>query len=134
MELDRGQRARLGEISRQRGLRLVVLFGSAATGRMHAHSDVDIGVLFETEPSFSELAELTHDLSAVVGTPHVDVAVLNHADPLFLWQMMRSARLLFGEGRDFARMRLSAFRRYHDFRPRLAHERKYVADYLAERA
>lgn len=70
---------------------------------------------------------MTADLQPLSPGREVDVAVLNHADPLFLNQVMESARLLFGSNRRFHELRLKAFKQYQDHRPFLALERAYMA-------
>jgi hypothetical protein len=70
---------------------------------------------------------VTADLQPLSPGREVDVAVLNHADPLFLNQVMESARLLFGSNRRFHELRLKAFKQYQDHRPFLALERAYMA-------
>ncbi|CAI4031162.1 hypothetical protein DNFV4_01590 [Nitrospira tepida] len=61
----------------------------------------------------------------------IDLAILNRADPLFLKKILESGRLLYGNEKEFARLRLSAFKQYQDFRPYLELERRYVARRLA---
>jgi predicted nucleotidyltransferase len=35
------------DIARRHGVRLLLQYGSTVSGRTHAHSDVDVGVMFE---------------------------------------------------------------------------------------
>ena len=114
-------------LARRHGFELLVQFGSTVTGRTHSRSDLDLGVLFRSgSPSFRQLAELTHDLQKHLPEREVDVAVLNHADPLFLRKVTEACRLLHGSEKDFRRFRLYAFRRYRDHRRFLELERKYI--------
>ncbi len=63
------------------------LFGSHAAGRAHRESDVDVGVLLdrrafpEARPRFERGLELSSRLQAALGTPRVDLVVLNDAPP-----------------------------------------------------
>ena len=109
------------------GLQLVVQFGSTTKGRIHAHSDVDIGVLLDHYPSFDELGQLESVLKPLAGERPLDLAILNHADPLFLKQVSESARLVYGSPTRFHEFRAYAYRRYQDHRRYLALERDYVA-------
>ncbi len=59
--------------------------------------------------------------------------MVNHADPLFLDRVVRDARLLAGEARAFAKLRLDAFHRYQDFRRYLRHEGEHVDRFVAAR-
>lgn len=64
-------------------IQLLVRFGSTITGRTHASSDVDYGVvLFEPTPGLSRLVDLAADLQMLNPGREVDVAVLNRTDPV----------------------------------------------------
>ena len=109
------------------GIVLMVQFGSSVTGRTHAQSDCDVGVLFERAPeSFGVLADVVAELQALSPGRDVDVAVLNHADPLLLKQVMAQGLRLHGSQRRFQALQLLAFKRYQDHRRYLVLERDYV--------
>jgi predicted nucleotidyltransferase len=119
-------------VASRHGIVLLLQFGSTVTGQTHAKSDVDLAVLLEHVPdSFEALADLVNDLQALVPDRPVDVAIVNHADPLFLKRVMDEAKLVHGSPRRFAELRLHAFKRYQDYRPYLAMERAYVARYVS---
>jgi hypothetical protein len=61
----------------------------------------------------------------------IDLAILNHADPLFLKQVTDHCRLLHGSEADLRRLKLLAFKRYQDHRKYLDLERRFVAEALA---
>lgn len=119
--------AALAAIACKHGIVLVVRFGSTVTGRTHAASDVDLAVLFERFPSMDAELEAIADLGALGSTQPVDVAVLNHADPLLLKQVATGGRLEYGTPARFDAFRRYAFKRYHDHAPYFAMEREYVA-------
>ena len=48
------------------GVQLVFLFGSAASGKMTDESDIDIGILFESEPDIFEINELKSELNGIL--------------------------------------------------------------------
>jgi predicted nucleotidyltransferase len=83
-----------------RGLVAAWLFGSAASGRLHAESDVDVGVLLDwqilpTEADrFEARLALSGDLAAALGDRIVDVVVLNDVSPLFARRVVLEGRLL----------------------------------------
>ena len=115
-------------VARKHGIVLLVQFGSTVTGQLHAQSDCDLGVLLDrVPPTFAAHADLIADLQALVPGREVDVALLNHADPLFLHQVVQHGRLVYGPPRRFAELQMLAFKRYQDHRPYLAMERAYVA-------
>ena len=76
--------------------------------------------------SFRELADLRHELQGLDPTREVDLAIINHADPLFLKTITDRCRLLHGSPRRLAELKIYAFKRYQDHRRYLALERAYV--------
>ena len=75
-------------LDREPGLRLAVLFGSAARETTHAGSDVDVGV---AGIPVSRLAALESALSRAVGRP-VDLVDLTTAPPLLRFEIARDGR------------------------------------------
>ena len=122
----------LGSLAPRHGIRLALQFGSTVTGHVHERSDVDLAVILE-RPSMRlrERAELDHDLQNVFPGRKIDLAILNHADPLFLKQVTGHCRLLHGSEADLRRLKLLAFKRYQDHRKYLDLERRFVAETLA---
>jgi predicted nucleotidyltransferase len=121
--------ADLERVARAHGIRLLVQFGSTVTGRTHAKSDVDVAALLERpDQTLDEHATMLHDVQALFPDRELDLAILNHADPLFLKQVMDTARLLYGTDTDLRRLQLLAFRRYQDHRKYLELERRFVSD------
>lgn len=121
------------------GLKLAVVFGSVAAGTERPESDLDIAVDRGGRPrEFGELGSLVTDLGEAARKAgvdrEIDVAYLNHADPLFLKKIFETAALLYGSGREFQAWRLRAFRYYQDFKPYLKLEAataRRLADGLA---
>ena len=117
----------LETIAQQYGIELIVEFGSFVSGHVHSRSDLDLAVLFDASvPSFEKLADLRHELGSLDPEREVDLAIINHADPLFLRKITERCRLLFGSARRLAELRIYAFKRYQDHRRYLALEREYV--------
>lgn len=84
----------LAPLVKRFGLRFVVLFGSVARGRTHRESDIDVGVLTERPLTFNQRLKLWHELSSLFHA-EIDLAVLNHASPLFGFAVARDGRLLY---------------------------------------
>lgn len=109
-------------------LRLAVLFGSAATGRTHGQSDVDIAIL-PLDPALSlhdELA-LQSRLAAACGRD-VDLVRLDQADVVVRREVARDGRPLFeSDPGAFARFAAEATLEYLDFEPVLKEaQRRYL--------
>ena len=117
----------LPEIAARQRVRLLLQHGSTVSGRVHARSDLDLAVLFESAHDAASGVDSLHvDLQRAYPGRDVDLSVLNRADPLFLKKILESCRLLHGSPRVLAELRLYAFRRYQDHRRFLALERPYV--------
>lgn len=115
-------------------LRLALLFGSAATGRMHALSDVDLAIL-PADPAASLMDELALQarLERACGRK-VDLVRLDHASTLLRWQVARDGRVLHAEpASEAARFRARAASEYGDFYPALVRASHLFAQRLAER-
>jgi predicted nucleotidyltransferase len=118
---------RLAEVAARHRVTLLLQHGSTVSGRVHARSDLDIAALFEADDvSLADVVELTADLQGLNPGREVDVAVLNHADPLLLKLIIEKCRLLYGSPRRLAELGMYAYRRYQDHRRFLALEQSYV--------
>lgn len=107
-------RERLTPLFEEEGLRLVLLFGSAATGRLHGRSDIDIAFLFDKP---MDILGLTNRVIRLLRTDNVDVIDLRRASPLLKFAAAKEGSLLYerspGLFREFCSL---AFRRYVDTR------------------
>jgi predicted nucleotidyltransferase len=119
--------AQLQLIAKQYDLRLVVLFGSQATRRMHARSDVDVAIWTERALSVEERLELWGALTRLLEA-EVDLTELNRAEPLLLFQIASTGRLLY-KARDLAweNFKSYAYRCYWDSAKFFADMARYVS-------
>ena len=90
----------LEPIAKKFGLRFIVLFGSVARGRVHEESDIDVGVYTEKPITFNKRLKLWLELCKVFNA-EIDLAVLNHAEPVFGSLVSRDGKLLY-EGKKYA--------------------------------
>jgi predicted nucleotidyltransferase len=117
----------LAEIGARHRVRLLLQHGSTVSGHVHSESDLDIAALFEDgQGSLASVIALSADLQELYPGRDLDVAVINHADPLFLKKILDRCELLYGSPRVLAELRMYAFKRYQDHRRFLALERPYV--------
>jgi predicted nucleotidyltransferase len=124
--------AELNEIAKRYGVRLVLQFGSSVTGKIHARSDVDIAVLLDhSETSFQAYADLLDDFQRLFPGREVDLALINHADPLFLKKITDDCQLLYGRAEQLQELKIYAFKRYQDHRRYFEMERQYATKHLA---
>jgi predicted nucleotidyltransferase len=106
---------------------LVYLFGSRAVGRAGPGSDYDLGILLNRrEDSPARRARLHHELVVILGTPAVDVVILNQAPPELAFAVIQG-QLLYE--RDLAtRVEYEAYvmGRYYDYLPYLRAQRREI--------
>jgi len=98
----------------QPAIMAVYLFGSAAQGKIHAASDLDVAVLLDpgavpTFPLLTCITQLEESLRC-----HVDLIVLNTANDVLKYEVRRSGKLLFE--------RSSRFRKQFEIQSRKAYE------------
>lgn len=88
-------------LATQQDVMAAYLFGSRATGRARAESDVDVALLLNEEDSFARFErrlQLMVEVSDVCGR-EADVIVLNDAPPLLQHQVLKHGRLLYERDR-----------------------------------
>ncbi len=83
---------RLSPIFKKEELRLVILFGSTASGKTHRGSDIDIAFLFEESV---DILELTNTILRLLHNDNVDVIDLKRASPLLKFSVVKKGKLLF---------------------------------------
>lgn len=95
-------------VAEKYGLDFVVLFGSQATGRTHAKSDVDVAVIRRGD---LDLNGLTNDFYQLFRRSDVEVVDLARAMPT-LWQaVIRDGKLLYERSvGDFLRWKVYAWK------------------------
>ncbi len=101
------------------------LFGSHATGRAQAHSDIDVAVYIDAlktpDAAYGYTADLTAHLMAALGSNEIDVLVLNQAPPVLYHRVLRDGlRLLARDLRATTTREGYALSRYCDYLPQLA--------------
>ncbi|MEK7703976.1 MAG: nucleotidyltransferase domain-containing protein [Myxococcota bacterium] len=76
------------EILDQRfGLDTLYVFGSTATGRARADSDIDLAILARRRPEGLEMIDVREDLAARLGQP-VDLVLLDQVSPVIAMQVL----------------------------------------------
>lgn len=78
----------------------ILLYGSAARGRNHRRSDIDIAVLCgDAVPSWDDAQRLALALADVAGR-EVDLAFLDKASPILAMEALRTGELLACSDRE----------------------------------
>lgn len=78
----------LSPLFKGKGLRLAILFGSAASGKVHRNSDIDIAFLFERHV---DILELTNIVIRLLHVDNVDVIDLRKATERLLQELIEAA-------------------------------------------
>jgi predicted nucleotidyltransferase len=83
----------VGHLGSYPGIAAVYVFGSVATGRATALSDLDVAILFQrgSIPNMMQLLGLRERLSTLAGV-EVDVVCLNTAPPVLAHQVLRHGK------------------------------------------
>ena len=77
-------------------LELALLFGSAARGRLHSGSDLDVGIIpVNAELSLREELDLSAALTRATGR-EVDLVRLDQASPVVRWEVAKAHVPLVG--------------------------------------
>ena len=106
----------LEPIARKHDLKLIVLFGSQANGRTHPDSDVDVAIMPAHRLSLHERGEIWSALCHLFEAA-VDLGVLDHAQPLFMYHVADGQALYEGEPWAWANFKLYARRQFWDTAP-----------------
>jgi hypothetical protein len=124
-------RRSIADMARNRGLSLVVLFGSVAANAARPDSDTDIAVKFVGgDPGLPRILEVQEEISGLFRGRKIDLSVLNRADPLFMKKIAEQCEFLYAKPGEAAAFLLMAFKRYQDHRKYLEMERDFAADYV----
>jgi predicted nucleotidyltransferase len=92
---------------------LVVCFGSQATGRTHAHSDVDLAIAFDgLQPGVDGYKDVFFEVYAEVvdgvGRDDVDLVDVHSVSPSLARAVLESGILIYGEPDGLAWLREAA--------------------------
>lgn len=100
------------------------LFGSQATGRAQAHSDIDVAVFIDKARApaapYGHAVELAGELVSALHANDIDVVVLNDADPVLYHRVLRDGVRVFSRDLRATTTREGyALSRYWDYVPQL---------------
>lgn len=97
-------------------IKLIILFGSRATGKAGESSDTDIAVLADHPLTLKDKMKLAEDTAnrLNVNEDKVDIVDIWHASPLLQYQVAQYGKLLEGDNFDFTRFKVLAWKRYLD--------------------
>jgi predicted nucleotidyltransferase len=124
-------REALAPVFRDEGLRLVLLFGSVATGIAHRRSDIDLAFLFDTP---TDVLALTNAIVRLLGTDNIDVVDLRRASPLLKFSAAKHGKVLYEKTPGvFPEFYSLAFRMYDDTRKLREAKARSIRTFLESR-
>ncbi len=124
-------KGRLAPLFSEEGLRLVLLFGSVASGKEYPESDIDLGFLFDRP---IDILTLTNRVIQLLRTDKVDVVDLRRASPLMKFSAIRHGKVLFEKKPGlFNTFQSLTFRIYFDTKKLRDAQEKAIHHFLGER-
>ena len=96
-------------------IRLVFLFGSIAAGHHTEASDIDLAILFKTEPDFYYLDDIKNSLSVFIKR-EIDIVVLNDAPPIIKMQALKKGIPLIKKGEAYEEFFTRTVEEYADLK------------------
>lgn len=114
-----GIRAALEAWAQEAGCRLLVVFGSGATGREGPESDLDLALSYDTLPPPGERLRIIGELADRCGDRSPDVVFLHPGtDPVLRFEIFREGEPIYErEPGLFVEQRVRAAMLYHDALP-----------------
>jgi len=108
-------KSKAGILAKKYGIDMIILFGSYADNTATPKSDVDFAYTKSEPLSFENQISLGNELAPLFGTEAVDVVYLNQTSPVFMYQIMKKAKLLFSRNPIFFHNYFSyAIKRIHE--------------------
>ncbi len=105
---------KLREIAQKHELKLLLVFGSQASGKTHKFSDYDFGFLANAKLNYQQKSELENDLAKLVACQFVEVVDLKKASPFMLKEIIKNNQLLFEQEFEYENFFSYAVRTYLD--------------------
>lgn len=111
-------KSKIVPLAQKHNLKLVILFGSRVTGRIHEESDYDVAYLSDRELSLEEEGGFMYGLMPILGIKDerlVNIVDMKTAGPLMLYSITQKGVLLFESHTSiFLRLKLYAWKAFID--------------------
>lgn len=108
--------SKIQEIGDKLNLRFLVLYGSAALGKLTDDSDIDIAYLGSKKLEFKQYLKLSSDITSSInmGFRTLDLVDLKRANLLLKYEITRNGKLLYGDASEFTDYQVNSFMDYID--------------------
>ena len=120
---------KLKNTCRKHEIKMVLLYGSQAMGNSNAESDIDLGLLLKDD--FYDFEEIIKDLMEVFKGSIIDVAILNHGDPVLKFEIISNYKILFcQEDEIFLEFYINTVKQYNDTKKFRTLEENYLENFV----
>ena len=85
----------IANLAKKHDLDFVALFGSQATGAVHAKSDVDIGIIRREKISFDEKMKILGEFYDIFKRDDVEVVDFDNVSPTLMREVVEEGKLLY---------------------------------------
>ena len=124
-------KGRLIPLLKDEDLKLVLVFGSIVSDRVHKKSDIDLAFLYDRPV---DILTLTNRVIRHIHTDNVDVIDLKHASPLLRFFAAKNGKILYERSPGvFNEFYSLAFRMYVDTKKLRDAQAKRIRHFLEER-
>jgi len=111
------------------GIKMVLLYGSQAMGNSNEKSDADLGLLLKDDSY--DFENIIKDLMKVFNGNIIDVAILNHGDPVLKFEIISNYKILFCEDDEiFLNFYLNTVKQYNDTKKFRILENVYLENFI----
>lgn len=118
MEISEKQEQKIRKIAKKYRLKLILLFGSRATGKIHKESDFDVAYLPEKNLSYDNEIDINLQFVGVFGHDRVDTVDMRKAPALLLYAIFRECQILFKKDNlIFPTYRAYSYKKYIEAKP-----------------
>ena len=120
MEILDKQKQKIQEVAKRYGLKLILLFGSQVTGKIHKESDFDIAYLPKKNLSYDDKIDINFQFTLIFPQERyrVDTVNIKKVKPLLLYGIFRKCQVLYAQDDlVFPTYRVYAFRKYMEIKP-----------------
>lgn len=131
MEINEKQQKNIEKIAEKYGLKLILLFGSQASGDTHSESDFDIAYVSERKLSFEEECQLNFEFTENLPGDRVDTVDIKKASPLLMRSIFKNPQILYKkDGMVFPTYRSYAFKLFVEAKPLYEIKKSYLEKQL----
>ena len=126
---------RIKEIAKKYGLKVVLLFGSQASGRIHFASDFDIAILGQKQISFEDEIKIQYEFIKLLKIDAVDIVDIRKARSLLLYQIFcKPHKILFSADSEiYYQYKIYALKSYIEAKSLFKLTEKSIDNFLRER-